>query len=169
MCKANKLSFNMYLYSRQQNRVSECAFDGHRCSISRKSKCYVSTDTWTRCSTRPRVEAIVTTNVLGMRVLSLPHWNKELKLPSLLLVILDVRSVLAVVLANSQVPDSPTTKIKISKTRNLAHFAKICTHKNYQPYSTSFKIVQNSLENLVHYYTYRYMCTMYYSLVYSLV
>jgi len=38
------------------------------------------------------------------------------------------------VLAN---PDSPTAKIKtakISETRILARFAKICTRENYQPY-----------------------------------
>ena len=32
--------------------------------------------------TSPRAEAIVTMNVLGTRLHSLPHWNKELKLPS---------------------------------------------------------------------------------------
>ena len=59
--------------------------------------------------------------------------------------------------ANLQVQDSLTAKIKtmkISGTQILARFAKICTHENYQPYSTSFKIVQNSLENLVLYYVY---------------
>ena len=43
---------------------------------------------------------------------------------------------LAIVLANPRVPDSPTTKIKIAKiseTQILAHFAKICTCQNYQP------------------------------------
>ena len=33
--------------------------------------------------TRPKVEATVSTNVLGTRLLFSPHWNKELRLPSL--------------------------------------------------------------------------------------
>ena len=40
-------------------------------------------------------------------------------------------------LANPQVPDSQTTKIKtakISETQISACFAKICTSENYQPY-----------------------------------
>ena len=44
---------------------------------------------------------------------------------------------LAVPLANPLVPDSPTAKIKtakISETRILACFAKICTRENYQLY-----------------------------------
>ena len=42
---------------------------------------------------------------------------------------------LAVVLANQWIPDSLTTKIKTSEIWILACHAKICTHKNYQPYS----------------------------------
>jgi len=38
-----------------------------------------------------------------------------------------------------QVPDSPIAKIKTAKISEigiLAYFAKICTHENYQPYSS---------------------------------
>ena len=49
----------------------------------RKSKCYVSTDAQTKRRCKPRAEVIVSTNVLGMRLLFSPHWNKELRLPSL--------------------------------------------------------------------------------------
>ena len=41
--------------------------------------------------------------------------------------------------ANPRVPDSQTAKIKIAKiseTRILACFAKICTRENYQPYGS---------------------------------
>ena len=38
-----------YLYSRQQKRVSECAFDGYRWSYpENRNASYVSTGTWTR-------------------------------------------------------------------------------------------------------------------------
>ena len=38
-----------YLYSRQQKRVSECAFDGYCwCYPENRNASYVSTDTWTR-------------------------------------------------------------------------------------------------------------------------
>ena len=52
-------------------------------------------------------------------------------------------------LANRRVPDSQTAKIKtakISETRISAYFAKICTRKNYQPYST-INIVQTMWTN----------------------
>ena len=45
-------------------------------------------------------------------------------------------------LANPQVPDSQTVKIKtakISETRISACFGKICTRENYQPYSIGDK------------------------------
>ena len=45
----NCVSIPAYLYSRQQKRVSECAFDGYRWSYpENRNASYVSTGTWTR-------------------------------------------------------------------------------------------------------------------------
>ena len=49
---------------------------------SRKSKCYVSIDAWTGQQHNAESD-IVSTNVLGARLLFLPHWNQEPRLPSL--------------------------------------------------------------------------------------
>ena len=65
--------------------------------------------------TRPRAEAIVSTNVLGMRLLFLPQ-IAEIVI-SVCTQFLTFAQILAVPLANPRVPDSPTVKI--------------CTHKNY--------------------------------------
>ena len=100
---------------------------------------YKSTEARTRQCARPREEAIVSMNVLDMRLLFLLYWNeKDCHLS--IWVILDMfAQLLAIQLANTWVQDLPTAKIipvKISETQILACFAKIYTHKHYKSYGT---------------------------------
>ena len=46
----------------------------------RKLRCFISTDAWTRQSSRPRSEATISSNVLGTRLLSSPYWNNKVRL-----------------------------------------------------------------------------------------
>ena len=62
-----------------------------------------------------KAKSVVSVNILGTRLLSSPHWSKELRLPSLFVTVVDIHSVLAVPLANPRVLNSPTTKIKTVK------------------------------------------------------
>ena len=88
---------------------------------------------------RLRVKATISMNVVGMRLISLPHWNKELAgiAISISKQFQTFAQLLAILLANLQVQNSPTTKIKTAKfseTRILVCLAKVCTPENYQPY-----------------------------------
>ena len=97
---------------------------------SRKLKCYVSTDARTG-------RRNISTNVLGTFLATLEQTADIII--SLCKQFLKFAQLLAVPLANPRVPDSPTAKIKstkISETRILACFAKICTHENYQLYGS---------------------------------
>ena len=51
--------------------------------LVRSLRCYINTEAWTRQRHKAESGTIVSTNVLGTRLLFSPYWNEKLKLPSL--------------------------------------------------------------------------------------
>ena len=81
---------------------------------SRKSKCYVSADALEPdSSTRSRAESIFSMNVLGTRLYFFPTLEQRAEIA--IFICKQFAQLLAIPLANSQVPDSLTTKIKTVK------------------------------------------------------
>ena len=84
-----------------------------------------------------KAKSIVSMNILGTRLLSSPHWSKELRLPYLF--VNSCRHSLSFSHTASKPMGPEFTKIKtvkISETRILPFYEKKCTCYNYQPYST---------------------------------
>ena len=107
-CKASEPRFNLAYF-----KLSSCPNSNRSLSASvlwrlLLKPSYTSTDQWTGWQHKAKNESNCSTNVLGSRLLFLPHCN-------LCKQSLTFAQLLAVQLTNSQVLDSPTMKIRTAE------------------------------------------------------